>query len=115
MQIPNVRTGLRFLDDDWCGTKPRPLPFPWPGPKGPQFLDRGSLVGLNPQPLPPRELSSLLRSVLNRGSLVGFNPQPEPPKAKAFWDDFCGTKVPRRPPLPDPPPFDVLNSRIQLR
>ena len=36
MQISDVRAGAAQILDDWCGTKPRPLP--WPGPKGPTPL-----------------------------------------------------------------------------
>lgn len=84
MQISNVRTGIQVLDD-WCGTKPRPLP--WPRPKEPQalyphFLDNAGLVGFNPQPEPPKapppddSNPGIIDDELN---LVGFNPQPEPP------------------------------------
>jgi len=72
MQISNVSARATQIIDDWCGTKPRPLPSP--GPKGPQILDKRSLVG--------------------------FNPQPEPPKVHV--DEFCGT-VPKRFPSPNPP------------
>jgi hypothetical protein len=92
MQISNATAGAAQILDDWCGTKPKPFPFP---PKSTQ--------------------------ILNKATLVGFNPQPEPPKiavaAKglAFEGEWCGT-VPRKPPLPDPPlPLNVLNYGLQIK
>jgi hypothetical protein len=95
MQITNVQT-TAYLVDDWCGTKPRPLP--WPQPNGPQILDKASLVGFNPQPEPP---GAQLDSISQLASLLD--------------DDWCGT-VPRKPPLPDPPPpLGLLSFQLQLR
>ncbi|MCI0421197.1 MAG: hypothetical protein L0387_01675 [Acidobacteria bacterium] len=100
MQIANV--GTAHILDDWCGTKPKPLP--WPPPKGPQILDKASLVGFNPQPEPPKASFEAI-------SKAAFNPQ----QLSAFDDDWCGT-VPRKPPLPDPPPpLDLLSLPLQLR
>jgi hypothetical protein len=89
MQISSVRAGAAQMFDEFCGTKPRPLP--WPGPKGPKssfdaISNILNKVGLNPQPLPPKELDG----------------------------GWCGT-VPRKPPLPDPPPFNLLNFSLRLR
>jgi hypothetical protein len=70
------------------------------------LLGRLDQVGLNPQPLPPKELFG--GSLLGRLDQVGLNPQPLPPKelfggslVSQLLDDFCGT-VPKR--LPPPPP-----------
>lgn len=91
MQISNVRTGTAQILDDWCGTKPKP--FPWP-PKAAPILDKATLVGFNPQLEPP--------------IAVG-------PSGLALDGDWCGT-VPRKPPLPDPPPpFNLLNYNLEVR
>lgn len=91
MQISNVRTGTAQILDDWCGTNPKP--FPWP-PKAAPILDKATLVGFNPQPEPP--------------IAVG-------PSGLALDGDWCGT-VPRKPPLPDPPPpFNLLNYNLEVR
>ena len=42
----------------------------------------GGPVELNPQPLPPRYLSSF--GLSNPGAKVGFNPQPDPPGDAGF-------------------------------
>ncbi len=62
----------------------RPIPIPDPSPIA--FFERRSRfeqVGLNPQPLPPREINvNLINSLAGLGNqfnLVGFDPQPEPP------------------------------------
>lgn len=66
--------------DDWCGTKPPGPPIPHAG----TLLEK---LGLNPQPLPPKEAGGgLLQSLAD-----GFN-----------LDDWCGT-VPKRFPPPPPP------------
>ncbi|HEX6703714.1 MAG TPA: hypothetical protein VF169_03055 [Albitalea sp.] len=49
-------TGTASIDDDWCGTKPRP--FPWPHPHhmlAALIGNPADAVSLNPQPLPPKE------------------------------------------------------------
>ena len=82
--------------DDWCGTKP-------PGPPIPHgastLLER---IGLNPQPLPPKEAAGgLLQSLIN-----GFD-----------VDDWCGT-VPKHFPPPPPPPGplgEVLGGMLGAR
>jgi len=84
MQISNVRAAQ--ILDDWCGTKPRPLPFPGPKSSFGTINDALNKIALNPQPLPP----------------------------KALDGGWCGT-VPRKPPLPDPPPFNLLNYSLQVR
>jgi len=47
-------------------------------PIGPVALDRLAAVAINPQPLPPEELSASIRSSLL--DAVALNPQPLPPK-----------------------------------
>lgn len=44
----------------------------------PRLVKPGTAIGINPQPLPPRVLSSRFR--LNPGTLKGLNPQPLPPR-----------------------------------
>ncbi len=90
--------------------QPKPNPIPDPGPelasaKAGSLLtalrSRVDAVALNPQPLPPQETSG--------GASVGAS--------AAFDDDWCGT-VPRRIPIPPPPPgpwSDLVNQAIATR
>jgi hypothetical protein len=45
---------MSYDDDDWCPTRPRPIPFPDPVPWLSLFSGIEDVM-LNPQPLPPRE------------------------------------------------------------
>lgn len=45
---------MSYEDDDWCPTRPRPMPFPDPIPWMSLFSGIEDSM-LNPQPLPPRE------------------------------------------------------------
>jgi len=90
--------------------------FPWqqggknPGPGG----DPGSLVELNPQPLPPGAMVALNPQPYPPGSMVSLNPQPFPPGASValnpqpFPPDPCfGSKAPG--PTGDPGSLVELN------
>ena len=79
--------GLASSLDDWCGTKP---PGP-PIPLGSTLLEK---LGLNPQPLPPKE-------AMVGGLDKAFG------GALSLDDDWCGT-VPKRFPPPPPPPLGGL-------
>jgi len=83
MQISNTKFAAAQILDGWCGTKPRPLPQPEPKSSFNKIFDLLKRIGLNPQPLPPKEL-----------------------------DGWCGT-VPKRFPVPPPPgpePLAVMDS-----
>jgi hypothetical protein len=45
---------MSYDDDDWCPTRPRPIPYPDPIPWTSLFSGIEDVM-LNPQPLPPRE------------------------------------------------------------
>lgn len=45
---------MSYEDDDWCPTRPRPVPFPDPIPWASLFGGFEEVL-LNPQPLPPRD------------------------------------------------------------
>jgi len=75
----------------------------------------GEAVGLNPQPLPPKDMGSKVRLKKNLGEAVGLNPQPLPPK------DMSG-KVPVKKNLgeavglnPQPLPPKDMGSKVQLK
>lgn len=86
---------------------PFPIPLPDPPPYevflktpievgGPSPLD---LVGLNPQPLPPREFDQVMlnpqplpprQMMMSRMDRVALNPQPLPPKEMTLFDSLPG-------------------------
>jgi hypothetical protein len=84
-KLPELDIGrLRdIIEGPW---PPIDLPIP-PRPPEPFIGDltfdpaggRLARVGLNPQPLPPRESARMSRMAMNPGVLRGFNPQPDPP------------------------------------
>ena len=112
MMISGVRSAVSQMMDDWCGTKPKPFPFP---PKLPQlsgFARLADKVALNPQPLPPKALQLFDRARL--ADKVALNPQPLPPKAA--FDEFRGTVLKQfSRPLPDLPPLNLLSFQFKLR
>jgi hypothetical protein len=62
------------------GLNPQPLPPKDMDSKVQLKKNIGEAVGLNPQPLPPKDLSGKVRLKQDLGEAVGLNPQPLPPK-----------------------------------
>jgi hypothetical protein len=88
MQLSSISASATMASahDGYCGTKVPGLPHPHPDPD--PFAKLSGLLekmGLNPQPLPPKEIA---------GAALGA--------ASKFADEFCGT-VPRGPFPPLPP------------
>ena len=109
----NTAFAARASVDDWCGTKPHPLPHPHTGGSG----DDGDWCGTKPGPHPHfGELSSLG----SRLEQVALNPQPLPPGGDgqlghggsvAFDpDNPCGNGIIKGPFPPRPHLSDALGA-----